>query len=268
MEQFFYVFGLVPAYYTAPTGAPAGYLPLVTSTFLHGGWMHLIGNMWILWLFGDNVEDRMGSGRFLLFYIICGILAGLTHLFIYPNSNVPVVGASGAVAGVMGAYFLMFRHARVFTFIPPIFFCQPSRLDLSGVLGLVQLWSGTVGVVSPNGADQIAFWAHVGGFAAGMPSGVLFRKARARILYLIPAACTYGIINELVREPAPTRLYSGVLIKYPAAHWLPIPAQCCSAKSKWYSLSFPDWPLSHPNVFLPRKDSYILNVVGPPVSRK
>lgn len=168
MEQFFYVFGLVPAYYTAPTGAPAGYLPLVTSTFLHGGWMHLIGNMWILWLFGDNVEDRMGSGRFLLFYIICGILAGLTHLFIYPNSNVPVVGASGAVAGVMGAYFLMFRHARVFTFIPPIFFVNLPAWIYLGFWALSQLWSGTVGVVSPNGADQIAFWAHVGGFAAGM----------------------------------------------------------------------------------------------------
>lgn len=168
MEQFFYVFGLVPAYYTAPTGAPAGYLPFVTSTFLHGGWMHLIGNMWILWLFGDNVEDRMGGGRFLLFYIICGILAGLTHLFIYPNSNVPVVGASGAVAGVMGAYFLMFRHARVFTYIPPIFFVNLPAWIYLGFWALSQLWSGTVGVVSPNGADQIAFWAHVGGFAAGM----------------------------------------------------------------------------------------------------
>lgn len=168
MEQFFYVFGLVPAYYTAPAGAPAGYLPFVTSTFLHGGWMHLIGNMWILWLFGDNVEDRMGGGRFLLFYIICGILAGLTHLFIYPNSSVPVVGASGAVAGVMGAYFLMFRHARVFTYIPPIFFVNLPAWIYLGFWALSQLWSGTVGVVSPNGADQIAFWAHVGGFAAGM----------------------------------------------------------------------------------------------------
>lgn len=167
MEQLFYIFGMVPAYFSAPQGESAGYLAFITSTFLHGGWMHLIGNMWILWLFGDNVEDRMGSGRFLLFYLICGVLAGITHYYTNPFSGLPVVGASGAVAGVMGAYFLMFRHARVLTFIPPLFLLNLPAWIYLGFWAVSQLWSGTVDVFAGN-SGQIAFWAHVGGFAAGM----------------------------------------------------------------------------------------------------
>jgi len=121
MEELFYIFGIVPAYYQEYMGTFAGYFPFFTSMFLHGSWMHIIGNMWMLWLFGDNVEDHMGRGKFLLFYIICGLVAGYTHYLINPNSTVPVVGASGAVAGIMGAYFLMFRHARILTFVPPFF---------------------------------------------------------------------------------------------------------------------------------------------------
>jgi len=167
MEQLFYIFGLVPAYYSSPMGAPAGYLPFITSTFMHGGWMHLIGNMWVLWLFGDNVEDHMGSGRFLLFYLVCGVIAGLTHYYVNPTSTVPVVGASGAVAGVMGAYFLMFRHSRILTYVPPFFlFTVPAWVYL-GFWALSQLWSGTV-ELAINSYGQIAFWAHIGGFVAGM----------------------------------------------------------------------------------------------------
>lgn len=134
LNQLVYIFGLVPAYINDPSSL-ISYYPFLTSTFLHGGWMHLIGNMWILWLFGDNIEDHMGSGRFLLFYLICGLLAGMTHYYINPHSTIPVVGASGAVAGVMGAYFWMFRHARILTFVPPFFPLYLARLDLSGFLG-------------------------------------------------------------------------------------------------------------------------------------
>ncbi|NLT21052.1 MAG: rhomboid family intramembrane serine protease [Syntrophomonadaceae bacterium] len=168
MEYLFYMFGIVPANYSGAALAPIGYIPFVTSMFLHGGWMHLIGNMWILWLFGDNVEDRMGHVKFLIFYLICGILAGLSHFYINAYSDIPVVGASGAVAGVMGAYFLVFRHAKVLTFIPPFFLLNLPAWIYLGFWAGSQLWSGAVDTFAGNSGEQIAFWAHVGGFAAGM----------------------------------------------------------------------------------------------------
>lgn len=164
-----YSFGLVPAQFVNYSGSWSGYLPIISSTFLHGSWMHVIGNMWVLWLFGDNVEDKMGRGRFLFFYLLCGLLAGLTHIAFNPASQVPVVGASGAVAGIMGAYFLMFRHAKVFTYVPPIFlFNLPAWIYL-GFWALSQLYYGTFQTLDQG---QIAFWAHIGGFAAGM---ILYR---------------------------------------------------------------------------------------------
>lgn len=172
MNQLAYVFGLVPAYYTHYQGSWLGYLPFITSTFLHGSWMHLIGNMWILWLFGDNVEDKMGKGRFLLFYLICGLLASLTHYAFNLGSEAPVVGASGAVAGVMGAYFLMFRKAKVLTFIPPFFlFNFPAWIYL-GFWAATQVYGGATGLISVASNEQVAFWAHIGGFLAGM---ILFK---------------------------------------------------------------------------------------------
>lgn len=167
LNQLVYIFGLVPAYINDPASL-ISYYPFLTSTFLHGGWMHLIGNMWILWLFGDNIEDHMGSGRFLLFYLICDLLAGMTHYYINPHSTIPVVGASGAVAGVMGAYFWMFRHARILTFVPPFFlFTLPAWIYL-GFWALSQLYCGTADMISANSCGSIAFWAHLGGFGAGM----------------------------------------------------------------------------------------------------
>jgi len=171
ITEFVYVFGLVPAYINENTSL-TGYYPLLTSMFLHGGWMHLVGNMWILWLFGDNVEDHMGSARYLLFYLICGVAAGLSHFAINPLSDIPVVGASGAVAGVMGAYFLMFKHAKILTFIPPIFLLNLPAWIYLGFWGLSQLYCGTADIISANTCGSIAFWAHIGGFAAGM---VLYR---------------------------------------------------------------------------------------------
>ncbi|MGI5921878.1 MAG: rhomboid family intramembrane serine protease [Syntrophomonadaceae bacterium] len=171
MEQLFYLFGLVPANYSGYQVPVTAFLPFFTSMFLHGSWMHLIGNMWILWLFGDNVEDRMGKGNFVLFYIFCGLIAALAHYYVNPSSPVPVVGASGAVAGVMGAYFLMFKKARVLTYIPPIFLFNIPAIIYLGFWALSQLYSGTAGLLTHN-IGQIAFWAHIGGFLAGM---ILYR---------------------------------------------------------------------------------------------
>jgi membrane associated rhomboid family serine protease len=149
--------------------------------FLHGGWMHIISNMWTLWIFGDNVEDRMGPGRFLIFYLVCGIAAGFTHMLINPDSSVPSVGASGAIAGVLAAYFLWFMHSRVLVLIPilifPVFAEVPAVLYL-GVWFITQLFSGTAGLVRPQEGGGIAFWAHIGGFIAGGLLCWLFLRPR------------------------------------------------------------------------------------------
>ncbi|NLU49111.1 MAG: rhomboid family intramembrane serine protease [Syntrophomonadaceae bacterium] len=163
LQALFLTYGLVPA--------QPDYASFFTSMFLHGSWMHIIGNMWALFLFGNNVEDRMGPLRFLLFYLLCGLIAGATHYFIYPGSNIPTVGASGALAGVMGAYFILFPRAKVLTLLPIFFFFYlvdiPAVIYL-GFWALTQLASGTLALFTPDGAGQIAFWAHVGGFAAGI----------------------------------------------------------------------------------------------------
>lgn len=175
MESLLYTFGLVPRNYQHGLLPLFAYLPFISSTFLHGSWMHVIGNMWILWLFGDNVEDRMGKGKFLLFYLLMGVLAGISHCCITQlngGADIPVVGASGAVAGIMGAYFLMFKHARVLTFIPPFFLLNLPSVIYLGFWALSQLYSGTTGLLMSRGLDQIAFWAHIGGFLAGM---ILYR---------------------------------------------------------------------------------------------
>jgi membrane associated rhomboid family serine protease len=165
MNALIYTFGLVPRHFVHYNGPLIGYLPFISTTFLHGSWMHVIGNMWILWLFGDNVEDKMGRLRFLLFYLLCGLIASASHYAINPLSQVPVVGASGAVAGVMGAYFLMFRKAKVLTYIPPIFLLNLPAWIYLGFWALSQLYYGLFQTVNHG---QIAFWAHIGGFAAGM----------------------------------------------------------------------------------------------------
>ncbi|HEB54379.1 MAG TPA: rhomboid family intramembrane serine protease [bacterium] len=177
LEALFYLFGVVPARYTHPrwaewVGFPMqDYWPFLTNMFLHGGWAHVLGNMWTLWIFGDNVEDRLGPGRFFVFYISCGIAAGLTHWFVNADSTVPAVGASGAIAGVMGAYFVLFPHSRIILMVPilfvPFFFELPAIAYL-GFWFLMQLVSGAFALAGPEQAEGIAFWAHVGGFVAGM----------------------------------------------------------------------------------------------------
>ena len=177
LERFFYLFGIVPARYTHPNwalwiGLPIDdYWPFLTSMFLHGGWVHLIGNMWTLWIFGDNVEDRMGPGRFVLFYLLCGLIAGLVHSLTNPDSTLPTIGASGAIAGVMGAYFFLFPYSRLIVLVPilffPFFFEMPAVIYL-GFWALTQFFSGALSLGSAGHVGGVAFWAHVGGFAAGI----------------------------------------------------------------------------------------------------
>ena len=189
LEQVFYLFGLVSARFTHPswaeaTGfAPGGYWAFLTHQFLHGGWLHIISNMWALWIFGDNVEDRMGRWRFLSFYLLCGFVAGLTQILTNPDSTVPSVGASGAIAGVLGAYLLLFPMARVLVLLPilffPFFFEVPVMLYL-GVWFFSQLFSGTLALASPEQVGGIAWWAHIGGFVSGMAlCGLFVRRQRA-----------------------------------------------------------------------------------------
>ncbi|HWP97692.1 MAG TPA: rhomboid family intramembrane serine protease [Syntrophomonadaceae bacterium] len=180
LDVMIYTFGLTPSLVSQTSFTPLAFIPFITSMFLHAGWLHLIGNMWTLWLFGDNLEDTMGRFRFIVFYLICGLVAGITHYTINPMSEVPVIGASGAIAGVMGAYFLMFRNARVLTFVPPIFIFELPAWIFLGFWALSQVWSGATELLTSNGG-QIAVWAHVGGFIAGMIIYRYFLKEECRI---------------------------------------------------------------------------------------
>lgn len=178
LQQFLTTFGFIPARFFAiqevhPERYLALYLPFLTTMFLHGGWLHLIANMWTLFIFGDNVEDRLGHWRYLLFYLASGVAGSLLHAYLTPNSWVPVVGASGAIAGVMGAYFLLFRQSMVLVFIP--FFIMAPIVEVPayvflGVWFLLQFFSGTFSILGERAAQGggVAFWAHVGGFVAGV----------------------------------------------------------------------------------------------------
>lgn len=150
--------------------APASFaiVPALTSMFLHGSWWHVIGNMWFLFIFGDNVEDRLGHFRYLLSYLLCGLAGTATHFLFNVHSQVPVVGASGAIAGVLGAYFLLFPAARVLTWFGFFVLWLPAWLVL-GYWFVLQFLSGAAGQISyPRGGGGIAVWAHVGGFLTGM----------------------------------------------------------------------------------------------------
>jgi len=142
---------------------------LLTSMFLHGSWMHLLGNMWFLWIFGNNIEDSMGRPRFLVFYLICGLAAAVGQVWASPNSVIPMVGASGAISGVMGAYLILFPNVRVYALVPIVVFITSIALPAWLMLGywfLIQFVSGLV--ASGDDMGGVAFWAHVGGFVAGI----------------------------------------------------------------------------------------------------
>ena len=186
-------FGIVPANITGlVTGAADGsatsaILPILTSMFLHGSWLHLIFNMWGLIIFGDNIEDYLGHFRYLVFYLLSGVVAGIVHVLFNFNSTIPIVGASGAIAGVMGAYFVLFPTARVLTLVP-FFFIFFTWLPAWLVLGywfVVQFLSGAATAIaySQQTSGGIAFWAHIGGFAAGAALIKLFPAQRRRWSY-------------------------------------------------------------------------------------
>ena len=160
-------------------------LHLLTSMFLHGSWMHLLGNMWFLWLFGNNVEDSMTRPRFVAFYLLCGLAAALLQVFVTPDSIVPMVGASGAISGVMGAYLVLYPRVRVFTLVPLGFFITTVALPAWVMLlywAFLQLVSGLfTGVSGAQGG--VAFWAHVGGFLAGLLLVAVFRRPDYRVAH-------------------------------------------------------------------------------------
>jgi membrane associated rhomboid family serine protease len=151
---------------------------LITSMFLHGSWMHLLGNMWFLWLFGNNIEDSMTRPRFLAFYLLAGLGAALAQVIADPSSNVPMVGASGAISGVMGAYLVLFPSVRVFTLVPLGFFITSIALPAWAMLiywAVLQVFGGVTSIVSEQ-AGGVAFWAHLGGFLAGVVLIKLFER--------------------------------------------------------------------------------------------
>jgi len=181
------VFGFVPRRFFGWVQAggspldPWRFVPLVTANFLHGGWLHILGNMWFLWIFGDNVEDRLGHGRFLFFYLVCGACSMLVQGWVLPSSRVPAIGASGAISGVLGAYLVLYPTARVRTWMFIIFFVDLPAVVFLGVWFLTQLVSGAASLSPGAGeaAGGVAWWAHVGGFVVGMALCVLLRKDEA-----------------------------------------------------------------------------------------
>jgi|SRR5882724_11675407 len=160
-------------------------IPFFTSMFLHGSWLHVLGNMWSLYIFGDNIEDYLGHFKYLVFYLLSGLIAMGTQVAIYPHSNVPTVGASGAIAGVMGAYLLLYPRARVLTWFIVFVFYLPAWVVL-GEWFLLQFWEGTATLTMAHAGKDVggvAVWAHVGGFVAGMVMIKLFPERGGRTPY-------------------------------------------------------------------------------------
>jgi membrane associated rhomboid family serine protease len=176
LDSLMYHFGVVPLHFehalaTGHTASLTGlFLPILTSMFLHASWLHIIGNMWFLWIFGDNIEDYLGHFTYLLFYLVCGFAAAISHILLNAGSRVPSVGASGAIAGVMGGYFLLYPRARVLIWFPPVFFFHLPAWLVLGYWFFVNFASGAATSIAETSQTSggIAFWAHVGGFVAGI----------------------------------------------------------------------------------------------------
>jgi membrane associated rhomboid family serine protease len=167
-QAFVFTFGLIPSHFSVTT--------MVTSMFVHGGLLHFGGNMLYLWIFGDNVEDRLGHGRFIVFYLLCGAAAAAGQIIPNPLSDIPMVGASGAIAGVLGAYFVLYPHSRVLTLFPfPLMLIEVPAVILLGLWFLMNLVSG-IGTLGQMNMGGVAFWAHAAGFAAGAAGCFLLRR--------------------------------------------------------------------------------------------
>jgi membrane associated rhomboid family serine protease len=182
---FFYNFGVIPAQVISQVSAGESLLatafPFISSIFLHGSWLHLLGNMLYLWIFGDNVEDRIGHLGYLLFYLLIGIISCIAHIISVPGSQVPIIGASGAIAGIMGAYFIAFPKARILTLVPVFFyitFVQVPAIIFLPIWFVIQLINGlsTAGM----SADPVAWWAHIGGFISGVVLMPIFARRTAK----------------------------------------------------------------------------------------
>ena len=202
-EAALYRFGIVPGVLWGNAGFPPGFAAppaettLLTSLFLHGGWLHLIGNMLFLWVFGDNVEDAMGHRRFIVFYLLCGTVAGLAHAWSAPGSTIPTVGASGAISGVLGGYFVLHPRVGIWGLL---FWALPVRLPTVIVLGS---WIGLDllnALLDADGGAGVAWWAHIGGFAAGALLIPLFRLAHVPLWDRQPGARIRGSIDSPARR--------------------------------------------------------------------
>ncbi|MDD4335382.1 MAG: rhomboid family intramembrane serine protease [Desulfotomaculaceae bacterium] len=184
LDQYIYTHAVIPIQVVSEGFTAEQFVRMTATMFFHGGWLHLLSNMLYLWIFGDNVEDRMGHFKYLFFYLIVGYLATFAHIFFYPMSGTPLVGASGAIAGVLGAYLILYPHARVLTLIFIFVFIQlvyiPALIFL-GIWFVLQLISGAASV--GQAGQSVAFWAHIGGFVAGMLLVKLFATKKANIRY-------------------------------------------------------------------------------------
>jgi len=202
-QRLVYEYGLIPARFTAPelavrVGPGHGVFTLLSFMFLHGGFWHLLGNMWFLYIFGDNVEDHLGPLRYLLFYLLCGLASGVSHLLLNAHSNVPTIGASGAIAGVMGAYFLLHPTAKVLTLIPIIFIPLFVEIPAFFFLGFWFLLQFLNAAGSASTGSGIAWWAHIGGFIFGM----IFIK----LLTAVPSAGVSRRVSQATRKKHSHRL--------------------------------------------------------------
>lgn len=183
-----FTYGMIPAELFGLWRPPRIYqaLPpwatIFTSMFLHGGWFHLIGNMVYLWIFGNHVEDVLGRGRYLFLYLACGIAAALTQAFANPASHIPMVGASGAIAGVLGAYLLLNPGANVRCFVWIVIFFRIVNVPAWAMLGLWFIMNLVSGLTAPQGKPGVAFWAHVGGFVTGLVLVMVLRPSGVRVL--------------------------------------------------------------------------------------
>jgi membrane associated rhomboid family serine protease len=208
LELFLQRFALIPARYFGPYATPdpsvVEYLPFLTNMFLHGGFLHLILNMWTLWLFGPTIEDRLGRARYLVFYFACGLCASIGHAFFNPTSTIPALGASGAISGVLGSFMLMFPVARLVVVVPilffPFFFELPAVV-FAGFRFVMQVLSGTVQLFMPEQAGGVAWWAHIGGFVAGVVLTPVLRQPEQRYRTYQPDEGVLGFDPSGRRRP-------------------------------------------------------------------
>ncbi len=229
LDKFIFTYGLVPARYTIPeigayftTGQQ--FTAFFSFMFIHGSFWHLLGNMWTLYIFGDNIEDRMGPLRYLIFYILCGLASGISHLFLNWHSEIPTIGASGAIAGVMGAYFLLYPRSKILTLIPIIFipyFVELPAFFFLGIWFMIQFISAAG---TPGHAGGVAWWAHIGGFLFGMLFLKMFDRvpklgADNRVQSLTAKHGTHRLqVIPTISKPDSPHLYGTITVSPAEAH--------------------------------------------------